>query len=622
METALEAAAPRLLRDGGVRGAPLDSRAVTTSLAAGVHARIEFVGAAAAGDALRAVFERPREILRADRLDEVGGVLDAAEAHARQGRWCVGYLRYEAAPAFDAALEVRTVADADTDTGPLAWFAVFDQALPWPAWSSATGYEPLRWQPTLDRAGFDGRIARIHRAIADGEVYQINLTAPLVSHFDGDPLALFDALRRAQPQAYAAFIATDHGEQLLSVSPELFFDWRDGRLLARPMKGTAPRGANEADDIAQRERLRASEKERAENLMIVDLLRNDLSRIAEPHSVQVPALFDARAWPTVWQMTSDVVARPRAGTTLAQVFGALFPCGSITGAPKRQAMRWIARLEDAPRGVYCGAIGVLQPGGAATFSVAIRTVVRHGDALRCGIGSGITADASAAAEWAEWQHKRGFLERAAQPFELLQTMRLQQGGYRALELHLARLREAARHFGHPLDEAVLQRALAACREQHGQGAWRVRLRVDAHGRVHCEAHDLAPTNGPVTAALAASPIETPTDFLRFKTTRRAHYEAFAPTTPALFDTLLWNAQREITEFTRGNVIAQLDDGRWITPPLRCGLLDGVGRALALERSEVREAPLRVDELPRVRRLLFVNALRGEIEVRLPLVGAA
>ena len=236
---------------------------------------------------------------------------------------------------------------------------------------------------------------------------------------------------------------------ILSVfKPELFFDWRGDRLLARPMKGTAPRGATPAEDAAQSGFLRTAAKERAENLMIVDLLRNDLSRLAEPHSVRVPRLFHTEAWPTVWQMSSDVVARTRAGTTLADVFAALFPCGSITGAPKVQAMRLINALEPEPRGIYCGAIGVVQPGGAATFNVPIRTLALRGlgDAaqVRCGIGSGITADATADGEWNEWRHKRAFVDRASQAFELLETLRLEDGAFIDVEAHLARMEEAVR----------------------------------------------------------------------------------------------------------------------------------------------------------------------------------
>jgi para-aminobenzoate synthetase/4-amino-4-deoxychorismate lyase len=550
----------------------------------------------------------PREVLVALRPDEVRDVLDAAHAHALAGRWCAGFVRYEAAPAFDAAFEVHA---AD---GPLAWFAVYDapDAGPAPAPVEATGQ--VAWhEDGVSRVGFDAAIAQIHRAIADGEVYQVNHTARRRGVFSGHAQALFEALHRSQPDGYAAFIDTG-GEQLLSVSPELFFDWRaDGTILTRPMKGTAPRGATPEADRRAAAALRAAPKERAENVMIVDLLRNDLSRVALPHSVQVPRLFHLEALPTVWQMTSDVTARTRPGTTLADVFGALFPCGSVTGAPKVQAMRRIRRLEPDARGVYCGAVGVLRPGGAATFNVAIRTVTLRGAQAACGIGSGITADATAEGEWAEWRHKRAFLERASAPFELLQTLRLEEGALAAADMHLDRMAQAAAHFGFAWNAAAARDALAAVVQAHPHGLWRVRLLAGATGACRAEAHAMAETPAPVRVRLAAWPFEeAQSEFVRFKTTRRAHYERFAPEEPAVFDTLLWNERGEITEFTRGSVALKLD-GRWVTPPLACGLLDGVGRARALREGRVVEAVVRVEDMPRVEALAFVNGLRGWLD---------
>ena len=441
-----------------------------------VSALIDFVDAGPGGTRLRAAFGTPRETLVARSADEVMPLLDAAHERSRDGAWCIGHVRYEAARAFDPALPTH-----ERD-GPLAWFAVYDAAEPWPALPAAS-HAPMQWTSALERAAFDERIARIHQAIADGEVYQINLTAPLTSRFDGDALGLFDALHRAQPAAYAVYL--DAGdEQLLSVSPELFFDWRDRRLLGRPMKGTAPRGATPEADRAAAEHLRASEKERAENLMIVDLIRNDVSRVAEPFSVQVPRLFHVQAWPTVWQMTSDVTARTRPGTRLSDVFRALFPCGSITGAPKRRAMHWIRELEPEPRGIYCGAIGVLQPGGAATFNVAIRSVVLRDGIARCGIGSGITSDAKAAAEWDEWRHKQRFLQRAARPFELLETLRLDEGDFVNgaahverfnIGAHLAKRNDetCAQRIGHHVGEDHLRARHDRCRHHWKRGRGRV-----------------------------------------------------------------------------------------------------------------------------------------------------
>ncbi|MGE8319131.1 MAG: aminodeoxychorismate synthase component I [Comamonas sp.] len=371
----------------------------------------------AAAPRLRRRFGAPQAVLAAYRPEEVAPLLDAVEQAARAGNWCVGWLRYEAAQAFDAAFAGTLHAPAAGE--PLAWFGVHEQTLDFAEPAAVAQPPQVRWQPGIGRAAFDAAIAEILAAIAAGDCYQVNLTTQLLGEMQGDMpsdvAALFAALRQAQPMGYVA--AIDSGaEQVLSVSPELFFDWDGARILTRPMKGTAARGATPAEDAASAEAMRASPKERAENVMIVDLLRNDLSRIALPHSVQVPRLFHAEALPTVWQMTSDVVAQTRPGLRLAEVFAALFPCGSITGAPKRQAMRWIHRLENGPRGVYCGAVGVVRPGAEtgglhATFNVPIRTVVARGSELRCGIGSGITASSSAEAEWQEWGHKRMFLEK-------------------------------------------------------------------------------------------------------------------------------------------------------------------------------------------------------------------
>lgn len=571
--------------------------------------------AGAGASALRCAFDAPLQTLVAHTAEEVQAVLQAIDDLSRQGRWCVGYLRYEAASSFDAALTTHA------PNGPLAWFGVYERALPWP---EPTSHEVahIRWQPTLDRATFDANMAKIHQAIAAGEFYQVNYTAPLQGDLIGSPRALFGQLQAAQPGGYAAYIDTGL-EQVLSVSPELFFDWQDGRILTRPMKGTAPRGASAAQDLALAQQLQQSPKERAENVMIVDLLRNDLSRIAQPHSVTVPQLFAVQTLPTVLQMVSDVRAQTRPGTTLADVFSALFPCGSITGAPKVRAMQMVRSLEPQARGVYCGAIGVVRPGGHATFNVAIRTVTLQGRRATCGIGSGITADATAHAEWTEWQYKRGFLERASQPFQLLETLHLQGGTFRHLKAHLQRLAQAATHFGYPFDEASLRQCLtqqAASLPSHAQPAadrsWRVRLLLAADGTPTAELSAHTDTPDGVRIGLAATVFEASgSEFTRFKTTHRAHYDAFAPTDPGVFDTLLYNAAHELTECTRGN-IALLLDGQWVTPVLHCGLLAGVGRAHWLATGRLREAVVTLDDLPRVQAVAFVNSLRGWLPAKL------
>jgi len=551
---------------------------------------------------LRLSFGTPLQRLVAHTPAEVAPLLCAVQAAAEAGAWCVGHLRYEAAPAFDPALRVHP---AD---GPLAWFGVFDEAQPWPEHLPPEDAVVLGLEGG-SRERFDADMEHILAAIARGDLYQVNHTACLQGQLDGDPMALFRALHRAQPGGYAAFLDTGD-EQVLSVSPELFFDWRDGHLLTRPMKGTAPRGLTPAQDAQNAQRLRASAKERSENVMIVDLLRNDVSRLAEPHSVRVPSLFDVQALPTVWQMTSDVVARTRAGTTLADVFAALFPCGSVTGAPKVQAMRLSHERERGPRGNYCGAVGVVAPGGQATFNVAIRTATVCGTQVSWGVGSGITVDATADGEWREWEHKRAVIERAREPFELLETFALEDGVLRHLSDHLERLSRTAAHFGFAWDEHALRAELLSLQAHHPEGLWRIRLLLAASGRAQIQAHAMVASNLPLRLVLAARPFDkADSEFTRFKTTRRAHYDAWAPTLPGVFDTVLWNPRGELTECTRGNLALRLD-GRWLTPAASCGLLPGVARARALREGWLHEAVLQHDDVWRASELRFGNSLRG------------
>jgi para-aminobenzoate synthetase/4-amino-4-deoxychorismate lyase len=390
------------------------------------------------------------------------------------------------------------------------------------------------------------------------------------------------------------------------------------------MKGTAARESDPALDQAARERLHASAKERAENVMIVDLLRNDMGRLAETGTVRVERLLDVEAWPTVWQMTSTITAQARPGVDLLAVLDALFPCGSITGAPKRQAMHHITALEAGPRGPYCGALGVVRPGGHATFNVPIRTLsLRRDEAdtawqARYGVGSGLTVYADPAAEWRELMTKSRLLHRVGEAFALLETLRLEAGRCWLLDHHLQRLAESAAHFGYPLDLPRVQAALDALCAAHPDGLWRVRLQLAADGGVDAQAFAMTETASPVRVALAPAALNTDDalqEFILHKTTRRAHYEALAPSDPALFDHLLFNARGEVTEFTRGNV-AVLLEGQWVTPPLACGLLAGTYRRELLAQGRLREAVVTMAELDQAKGLAFFNGLRGWLDATL------
>jgi para-aminobenzoate synthetase/4-amino-4-deoxychorismate lyase len=562
---------------------------------------------------LVAAFADPVELLVARAPAELRPLLARVAALAGEGCWLVGFVAYEAAAAFDAALISRDPANEL----PLAAFAAFRTSTsPRPRGDFMGG----AWRDTTAAAEFDSAVSTIKADIADGRFYQVNYTTRLRAPFFGDSAALFDALRASQPGAHSAYI--DFGRwRICSVSPELFFHWRPGesgvppRLTLRPMKGTAPREADPAADGQAADALRASAKDRAENLMIVDLLRNDASRVAELGSVAVPTLFEVEPWATVWQMTSTVECRTRPEVRLPDLFAALFPCGSVTGAPKAEAMRAICELEPAPRGVYCGAIGVVMPGGEARFNVGIRTVVvdAERDMAECGIGSGIVADSTSAGERAEWLAKERFLRRACPDYELLETLLWRRGRYWLLAEHLVRLERSAGVLGFRFDRSGIRSALEGAARDFGASRWRVRLRLAMDGAVAIDAETIVRERGLVACALAATPVDSANPWLRHKTTRREIYAGL--TQAGVFDTLLFNERGEATEFTRGNLVVRLD-GRLLTPALDCGLLPGAFRAALLARGTVKEAVLTLADVAAADRLWFVNSLRGTLPVKL------
>ena len=578
----------------------------------------------------QARFTDPLVVLYAWHPDEVLGIIEQVQEHAMAGRWCVGELAYEAAGAFDVAL----VTHGARAGWPLARFAVFDRALPWceGAWTSgdesvAPGATP--WQFATTAPDYANKVEQARQAMAAGECYQINLTEAMRAQWVGANTQAvaqwFARLRRAQPEGYLAWL--DWGDQqVLSLSPELFFDWRPqgnrGVLTCQPMKGTASRHADPLLDAQARQHLLHSDKERAENVMIVDLLRNDMGRVAEPGSVQVTRLFEVQALPTVWQMTSTITATTRAGVSLPEVFGALFPCGSVTGAPKARAMHWIKALESGPRGVYCGAVGVVRPGGGATFNVPIRTITlerAQADPMAVspwrahyGVGSAITFYAEPRAEWQELAAKTRFLERATSDFELLETLRLQDGQYTLLQAHLNRMGHSAATFGFDWCAKAALTCLEAVASRRPRGVYRVRLTWSCTGQSRAQAFDLAFSQEPILFNLADTPLESvgrEHEFVMHKTTRRQHYDERLKPEPGVFDTLLFNERGEITEFTRGNVALKMG-GIWLTPSLSCGLLAGTYRAELLAKGDVTQAVLVASDLQRAEAVAFFNSVRG------------
>ena len=486
--------------------------------------------------------------------------------------------------------------------------------------------------PELDQAGFTSMVEQIRAYIAAGDTYQVNATFRLRFDAYGTPLALYRRLRERQPVPYGALIALPDRSSVLSLSPELFVAHGARTLTARPMKGTA-RALGDVDaDARTAAQLAADPKNRAENLMIVDLLRNDLGRVAVTGSVAVPELFHVTRYGDVLQMTSTVTAQLRDGLSLAQVVAALFPCGSITGAPKRRTMQIIAELETSPRGLYTGAIGwfdrptspnTARAVGDFCLSVPIRTLLLQApgaDGLRrgeMGIGAGIVHDSVAAEEWAECALKAQFLRAMPPQFTLFETMAItRSGGCALLSRHLDRLQHSARVFGFTYDRAaVLHHVENICAGLADAYPYRLRLTLHPDGSCTSECAAMTALAQPVRLLLAASQTDADDLFLQHKTSLRALYDTAwrAAEAAGAFDQIFCNQHGDVTEGGRSSLFARID-GDWVTPPLSAGVLPGVQRAaiLADPAWSAREVSLTIADLRRAEQLMVCNALRGAL----------
>ncbi len=566
-----------------------------------------------AGTGAWLVFGKVREIRAVESAGEVRERLRDAEAEAERGRWTVAFVTYEAASGLDSKLVTRSTPPTNM---PVAWFATCEPPRRMATSQLASAGElsmgPLR--PSLDsRAHADG-VRTIHQAIARGDTYQVNFTHAIEAPFSGSAWGLFRRLWSNQQAAYAAWIDTGR-HVLCSASPELFFELDGVNIVSRPMKGTAPRGRTTQEDRELADELAASPKNRSENVMIVDMIRNDLGRIAEPGSVQVSSLLDVERYPSVFQLTSTVEARTSA--SVEEIFAALFPCASITGAPKRRTMEIIAELESRPRGVYTGAIGWIAPERRARFSVAIRTAVvdRATSTLTYGTGGGIVWESEPEAEYQECSDKTLVLSRTPPTFSLLETILWTPGrGYRLLERHLDRLADSADFFDIPLDRAVPEAQL-----EEASRAWgaprRVRLTVAQDGTVEIHSSPFQPRPVPWRVALAKTSVDRTDVRLYHKTTQREIYERAAAECPGVDDVVLWNQDGELTETTVGNLVLELDDGLW-TPPVSSGLLAGTERAVLLQSGRAKERVLPVSSLTECRNLWVANSVHGLVAAQL------
>lgn len=549
------------------------------------------------------LYRNPAEIVEARRPGDVAEALERL-----RGRHAAGFMAYEAGHALESKL-APLGRDAGAYEPPLLWFGLFDgweDADPEALLPDPAGAWAGRPRPRIEREAHEAAVAEALEHILAGDIYQANLTFPAEVATAGHPLALYAAIRPRARAGWGGIVFTG-GHWLLSFSPELFFTLKAGRVTARPMKGTAPAGSDP-------EALRGDPKQRAENLMIVDLLRNDLSRLSKPGTVKVPALFEIETYPTVLQMTSTVVGELEDGRDAVDLLGTIFPCGSVTGAPKIRAMEIIAELEGEQRGPYTGSIGRLAPDGEAAFNVAIRTLVLKGGGsmARLGLGSGIVADSVAADEWRECLAKGEFVA-TSRRFDLIETMRFDPSdGIAELDRHLARMKRSADALGFGFDRHharnELQAATFFLRE-----ARRLRLLLSSSGALAIESRPLpAPPEGAVEVALAPLPVE-PEDFrLRHKTSERRFYDE-ARVAAGTFEVVFVDPDGFLTEGSFTSLFVERG-GRLLTPPLARGLLPGVLRERLIDEGRAEEADLRAEDLEQG---FFVgNAVRGLLAAKL------
>jgi para-aminobenzoate synthetase/4-amino-4-deoxychorismate lyase len=560
----------------------------------------------------RLAFAMPRAIIRADTAAETPAALAALEAARADGHWTAGLFSYE----LGYALEKRLVPLLPQSGEPLLLFGVYDAPAAAPHSGSGRAYAgPLR--PEWDAAGYGMRFAAVKEAIAAGDIYQANLSFRAHFPFAGDARALYENLRQAAQAPHCAYLdffdeKSGGTRQIVSLSPELFFEIEGGVIRARPMKGTSPRSGGA--DAAERARLAASAKDRAENLMIVDLIRNDLGRVALIGSVQVEGLFAVETYPTLHTMVSTVRAALRPETGIADIVASLFPCGSVTGAPKIHAMEILSEVESSPRGAYCGAIGFFAPEGSkigARFNVAIRTLTISDNRGALGIGGGVVQDSQEASEYAECLLKARFFEAARLPLYLIETLKFERE-FARLDRHLARMARSAQLFGLDFDLArarkALENAVAGQKPMSQSGALRVRLTLDEQGLHQASAAPLAPNPSHWTWALSPERTHSGDEILRHKTSWRGLYEtevAHLKTDEVIFR----NEKGELTEGARSNIFIRRG-GKLLTPPVSCGLLPGILRAELLESGQCEEAVLTEADLSG--EFHFGNSLRGLI----------
>ena len=550
----------------------------------------------------RHTFTKPIKELKTRNLAQVKDLLAQVEDYQQQGYYVVGYVSYEAAPAFEEKLAVHP---APLMGEYLLYFTVHDSVEK--SIMPLTYDEidmPSNWKEETSKEEYEKAIAQIHHHLRQGDTYQVNYTVQLKQAVTANPFAIYNRMVVEQEAGYNAYV--EHDEMaVISMSPELFFEQKGCDLTTRPMKGTTKRGLTNQEDLDQAAWLEQDPKNRSENMMIVDLLRNDMNRLSEVGSEHVERLCQVEQYSTVWQMTSTIKSQVRPDVDLVEIFHSLFPCGSITGAPKIATMEIIKNLEPQARGVYCGTIGILLPNGRRIFNVAIRTIQLHKGQAIYGVGGGITWDSTWESEYNEVHQKAAVLYRKQVPFQLITTGKISQKHLLFKEEHIDRLRKAGRYFAYPFNpENLLQRIDAECQACHVEKDYRLRISISKSGDIDLCCQELTPLSPAFCQAqlcLQERSLQTP--FTYFKTTYRPHL------TVAKQEKIYHNENGELLETSIGNLVLQIA-GKLYTPPINLGILPGIYRQHLLEKGKVEEKVLTLEELARAEAIYGCNAVRG------------
>ena len=554
-------------------------------------------------------FINPRRVIVTEKLDEVRKSLGDVEKLVNENGWtAAGFISYEAAPAFDPAMKIKATKDF-----PFLWFGLYDSFQTLQQLENFENLSPLTWTPDTKKDTYNAAIQTIKERIAQGKTYQVNYTMRLRADFEADPRTLFGHLARSQNK-YAAFL--DIGDwAICSASHELFFDLDGETITSRPMKGTVKRGRTNGEDNTLQNWLRASTKNQAENVMIVDMIRNDIGRIAEIGSVHVPELFSIEKYPTLFQMTSTVKAKTKVSVT--NIFSALFPCASITGAPKVSTMNIIAELETNPRRIYCGSIGYIAPHRIARFNVAIRTALvdKKNKRAEYGIGGGIVWDSTSADEYGEALLKaRVLTDTLEEDFSLFETLLwTPEEGYFLLERHIARIMDSAIYFNFPVQNAdkKIRETLNGLISK-ADSPKRVKLSMNSCGEISGEVNHFQHSDRVFKVCLAKEPVNSNDRFLFHKTTRREIYNQAK--IQGFDEVILFNEKGESTEFTIGNLVIKMD-GKFYTPSIECGLLAGTFRAELIASGQVEERIIPISALRKCEEIFLVNSLRKWVKVQ-------